>query len=78
MQPPSEAPNAQAECLMVVLDNPQDGAKAAAVIQKVSGVQKVSCDEKGCFVTAKPGCSKAVSDALKAAGIAASVWIKQA
>lgn len=77
--PPSEAaPETQVECLMVTLENPADAAKASAVIRKVEGVQKVDCDEKGCFVTAKAGCAKAVADALKAAGIQASVWVKQA
>ena len=76
--PPSEAqPAVQLESLMVVLDHPEDAAKASAVIRKVEGVQKVDCDEKGCLVTAKAGSAKAVADALKAAGIQASVWVKQ-
>ena len=78
MPPPSEAAPApvQTEMLMVVLENPLDAGKAAPVIRKVDGVQRVDCDEKGCFVTAKCGSAKAVAGALKAAGIAASVWVK--
>ena len=78
MQPPAEAPKVRTEILMVVLDKAEDKEKAEAVLQKVAGVQKVDCSDKGCYVTVECGKAKAVADALKAAGIQASVWVKQA
>ena len=78
MEPPSEAPQVQVEILMIVLDSPDDAVKAAQVVQKVEGVSKVDCSKDSCLVTAAPGKAKAVADALKAAGIQASVWVKVA
>ena len=81
MQPPAEAqpvPKTESQTLMVVLEKAEDMEKAEAILEKVEGVQKVDCSDKGCTVTAQPGKAKAVADALKAAGIQASVWVKVA